>query len=144
MEQYHWARLAERVLPADPRRVLHKAFAALGEELSPTRELSSLFAKGAKLTPDVLLGELTIAVTNPEYGYKLAIRGFTDILIQVPVDSVLQCVAEDTVARAKVFASSLPRPYINERDDAIVPPLTEAFLERFGNDKKVIHSTAVR
>jgi len=136
MEHYHWSRLAERVLPLAPQVVIRKAVEVMEEDLHINRSGSVLLSKAAKIAPDLVIEELGRAIADPKNGYKLVVRGCTNVLCSLPVETVLAWVRADRANRAKLFASSLPRPYVDDNSQTIVPPLTEAYLQEFGDDEK--------
>lgn len=138
MDHYHWARLAKRILAIAPLVVIRKACVAMEEDLYAGKEGAGLLIKAAEFAPEVVIEELGRAVADPNTGFKLAIRGFTEVLCSLPIESVIRWVRAEVPGRAKLLASSLPRPFINEKDEPIVPSLTETFLQEFGDDAKVV------
>jgi hypothetical protein len=71
-------------------------------------------------------------------GWRFQIRGCRSLILSVPPQAVTAWLDQTQVEGARKIASSLPRPFLDESGNPVVPQLTEVVLGRFGSDEKVV------
>ena len=136
MERYFWANICKHLIEVAPRLVVRKSCDALAEDLYTGRHGESILREYAKVDPVMVMDEVGSAMINPATAVKLSVRGIGGLLFALPLETIFQWIDKDPKTRSILCASSLPRPYL-EGEKAVVPEITERFLDKYGSDESV-------
>lgn len=133
---YEWSRIVSQLANFDPNRagrVLGKSL--LSESLQVVRQSEKSLVELASNVPDTAMEGFGHALLDPENGWRLQIGVFRDFVTQLPVHCVLKWVARNGFQAAHVIARHLPRPYIDDAGNAVVPQLLTSVLSEYDDDE---------
>jgi hypothetical protein len=137
MEVFYWSETMKVYLQIDPKNATQIACSFLDEDLSVEEAADEILTLLATQYPDLVMDSLGEVLLKEKDAWKLEIRGFGGLLVSVPPETIMKWLDKTGFEGALKIASSLPRPFVNEKGDAVVPRLTELVLERFGSDQNV-------
>jgi hypothetical protein len=76
-----------------------------------------------------------MALLDPDNGWRLQVGECRELIAQVPPELVLRWVRREGLHAARAIARHLPRPYVDESNNPVVPALLDALLDEFDDDE---------
>ena len=138
MGSFHWEEAMKSFCLVDPGAAARIASGCLtNKEMSVEEAAERILVGLAKQHPDLMMKELGRALMEEKEAWRLQIRGCRSLLTAVPPQSVMNWLNHTQFEGARKIAGSLPRPFLDENGNPLVPPLTEMVLTSFGSDEKV-------
>lgn len=142
---HEWRDVLKAYSAMDAIDAIRLACVALeSQHLALREEATKFLGKMALTTPDAVMASLGELLLDEKRGIWLRVFGFGDLLTHLPTPTVMSWLAGTGVKGARLLASGLPRPFLNPAGEPVLPALTEAILQEFGEDEKVSNNFTVQ
>lgn len=129
---YSWCEVTKELAEYDaPRATAILAGVLLGEVRRGHHEASDALQELAPKYSDAVMQAFGEALRDREYGWKMQVSEYRDIVDQLSDESVIRWVEEYGEEGAKLIARHLSPPYINDQDEPVVPEKLNFVLSRF-------------
>ncbi len=140
-EPTFWIRLAEDLAEYEPEAAVRLVAGALTSRSHDTRELAKRFLiEMAAAQPGLVMGALGEAFLDGESGALLQQSDLSTLIRSIPEPEVRAWIQAGGAPAARAIARHLVRPYVDDADTPVVPPLTEFVLQRFEDDDRVFRA----
>ena len=137
MEVYYWTETMEVYLKINPKKATQIACALLNENLAVEEAANKILILLAAQHPELVMDSFGETLLKGKDSWRLEIRGVGGLLTSVPPEAVMKWLDKTSLEGGLKIASSLPRPFVNSKGEAVVPRLTELVLQRFEGNEKV-------
>lgn len=143
VQAHEWRRVLDVYAKLEPENAVQLACVALeNQNLALRDEATSFLVRMADATPTPVMTHLGLMLMDDARGIMLRILGINELLINLPTRVVLEWLEKTGLEGARRIASSLPRPFLDD-GRPVLPSLTEAILQKFGDDEKIRRDFAV-
>ncbi len=138
-ESFWWGKIVEALAPYDLVRAARVAAEGLlGEGVNLRDDAGKVLSAIAQVDPAAAMEAVGAAIMDEAKGWRFLV-GRYDVIKQLPPETVIEWIDRHGVEAARRIARQLPTPYLLADGTAVVPPLTEHVLTKFGEDKRVFN-----
>jgi hypothetical protein len=141
---YWWRDAMEYFASTDPRWAAEVASAVFsGDDFRKRDDASSILSRVAAENPDAVIAVIGEALLDPKRGWRWSIGSNREIFSALPVEVVMDWLAQVRVEGARRLARHLSSPSVSADGSAVVPELTERVLVAYGDDEEVFRQFAI-
>ena len=134
-ESYWWCRVIELLADIDPRRAISLATQGLvPENLYHPMECEKLLVNLCDRHPQALMESLGELALDKDKGWRFQIGRHRALIESLPTGIVIGWLEEHGVKGSRCLARHLPVPYVDEKNNPVVPDLTDYVLKTFEDD----------
>lgn len=135
-EAYYWAKVLKSLAPIDFDRAAKIASLALvGNGSKQKDDAEVILVEMAHSNPDIVMQKLGELILDEKQGWHFLIEKYRFLIQSLPLDAVKRWLVLVGVTGAQRLARNLRVPYLDEKNQPVVPPLTEFILSEFEDDE---------
>ena len=134
---YWWGDALEMLKNEFPSEAAQIAVSGIeGEDFGKRDRSASVLAALGLTHSDMVLNEIGSSLLNPKTTWKWRLGGFRAVFASLSVEALARWLDRTGTEGALSIARQLPTPSISD-GKPLVPPITEMFLSRFGDNEDV-------
>lgn len=139
---YRWQSILQRLGAAEPARAARVAMIAMGK----TNYHANQYGEKVAMTllaarPSVVTAEF-LALLGDDSALGTQVHSYRQFVATIPAAVTEDLIRDMSVDTARRLARHLPAPVLGADGQPSIPPLTEAVLDRFGEDDETIANFA--
>ena len=143
-EAYNWEIILRSAAKLDIEKAVNIAsLAILSKNYQQKMNAEKFLVDLAKSHPELVMENVGKVILDDEYGWHFEIEQYRFLIQNLPLEAMKQWLNSVGVAGARRIAKQLALPYLDEKDQPIVPPLTEFVLSEFEDDEKTFSNFCI-
>ena len=140
---YEWTRIVDRLAESDNQRAADLLASALVcDNLHLAKRAEETLLTLADMNPAAVMRSFGNALLDANNGWRLQVGTYREVLSKLRPDTVFEWIQHHGRDGACAVARHLPRPYLNESGQPIVPELLDRVLTDYDDDDVLNHFLA--
>jgi hypothetical protein len=140
---YEWSETVEQLAFYEATRAADLfGRALLSENYNLQEQARENLRKLATRHPDEVMASLGKALLDENQGWRLRGDALRDLVEHIPPRNVIDWVRPRGISAARAIARHLPRPYLSDEGQPVVPELLDTILREFDDDQVFEHFLA--
>jgi hypothetical protein len=133
---YEWSQITQLLAGHDPSRgtrLLGEAL--LSENLNLQKKAEHVLIALAPAYPDAVMEGFGAALLDPDRGWRLQVCIVRDLVHAISPPSVMVWLRSQGIEAARAIARHLPRPFLTDVGEPVIPELLDTILRDFDDDQ---------
>ena len=143
-EAYNWEIILRSAAKLDVEKAVKIAsLAILSKNYQQKMNAEKFLVDLAKSYSDLVMENVGKIILDDEHGWHFEIEQYRFLIENLPLEAMKQWLNSVGVAGARRIAKQLSLPYLDEKYQPVVPPLTEFVLSEFESDEDIFRNFCV-